>query len=42
MSDLLLETERLRLRPFRPAGRDSLYALWNDPDVGRYLWDGAE
>ena len=30
-------TERLRLRPFRPADLDALHALWSDPEVGRWV-----
>jgi RimJ/RimL family protein N-acetyltransferase len=30
------ETERLRFRPFTPDDVDAGYALWSDPDVGRY------
>ena len=40
MSAPILETERLRLRPFAPADVDVLHAQWTDPDVRRYLWDG--
>jgi ribosomal-protein-alanine N-acetyltransferase len=35
-----LRTERLLLRPFRPADEEDLFRLWNDPQVRRYLWDG--
>ena len=35
-----LDTERLRLTPFNMAHLDALHALWTDPDVRRYLWDG--
>jgi [ribosomal protein S5]-alanine N-acetyltransferase len=34
-----LQTARLLLRPFVPADADALHAQWNDPDVGRWLWD---
>ena len=37
---LELETRRLRLRPYRLGDIDALHALWTDPDVRRYLWDG--
>lgn len=37
----LIETERLRLRPLAPADLDAVHALWTDPDVRRYLWDGV-
>jgi RimJ/RimL family protein N-acetyltransferase len=40
MSAPILETARLRLRPFAPADVDALHAQWTDPDVRRYLWDG--
>jgi RimJ/RimL family protein N-acetyltransferase len=36
----ILETARLRLRPFTYADVDVLHAQWTDPDVRRYLWDG--
>ena len=36
-----LATSRLRLRPFSPADAPALHAPWNDPDVGRWLWDGG-
>jgi RimJ/RimL family protein N-acetyltransferase len=35
-----LRTSRLVLRAFGPADEAALLALWNDPDVGRFLWDG--
>ncbi|MCC5888169.1 MAG: GNAT family N-acetyltransferase [Gammaproteobacteria bacterium] len=35
-----LDTERLRLTPFTMDHLDALHALWTDPDVRRYLWDG--
>ena len=35
-----LETERLRLVPFADIHLEALHALWTDPDVRRYLWDG--
>jgi ribosomal-protein-alanine N-acetyltransferase len=34
-----LRTQRLLLRPFRPEDEESLFLLWNDPQVRRYLWD---
>jgi RimJ/RimL family protein N-acetyltransferase len=40
MSGPILETDRLRLRPFAPADVDVLHAQWTHPDVRRYLWDG--
>jgi RimJ/RimL family protein N-acetyltransferase/uncharacterized damage-inducible protein DinB len=36
----MLTTERLLLRPFDPGDEDGLWALWNEPEVARYLWDG--
>lgn len=39
--DVLLETERLRLRRFTPADADHLHALDNDPEVMRYINGGA-
>jgi [ribosomal protein S5]-alanine N-acetyltransferase len=35
-----LRTARLLLQPIAPADADALHAQWNDPDVGRWLWDG--
>ena len=35
-----LDTERLRLTAFSMDHLDALHALWTDPDVRRYLWDG--
>jgi RimJ/RimL family protein N-acetyltransferase len=40
MTAALLETERLRLRPFARHDVDALHAQWTVPDVRRYLWDG--
>ena len=40
MSDAILSTERLRLRPFAAGDVDALHAQWTHPDVRRYLWDG--
>ena len=39
--DILLETERLRLRRFTEADADYLFALDNDPEVMRYLNGGT-
>ncbi len=39
--DILLETERLRLRRFTEADADHLFALDNDPEVMRYLNGGV-
>jgi RimJ/RimL family protein N-acetyltransferase len=36
---LILETPRLRLRPFVPQDLPSLHAFFVHPDVRRYLWD---
>ena len=38
--EILLETERLRLRRFTEADADHLFALDNDPEVMRYLNGG--
>ena len=35
-----LRTARLALRPIDEGDLDALVRLWNDPPVGRYLWDG--
>lgn len=35
-----LHTARLTLIPWQRADLDTLFALWNDPDVRRYLFDG--
>jgi RimJ/RimL family protein N-acetyltransferase len=35
-----LTTPRLRLRPFTPADEPCLLEQWNDPEVGRHLFDG--
>jgi RimJ/RimL family protein N-acetyltransferase len=32
-----LETERLRLRPFRPSDFNDYAAMCGDPEVARYL-----
>jgi RimJ/RimL family protein N-acetyltransferase len=36
----VLETDRLRLWPCATADVPALHALWTDPEVRRYLWDG--
>jgi ribosomal-protein-alanine N-acetyltransferase len=36
-----LTTERLRLRPFTPADRDAIHAVYSDPEVMRYVGHGA-
>ncbi|MFZ1753584.1 MAG: GNAT family N-acetyltransferase [Caldilineaceae bacterium] len=41
MSDILLETERLRLRRFAADDADHLFALDNDPAVMRYINGGT-
>ncbi|MEM7118288.1 MAG: GNAT family N-acetyltransferase [Chloroflexota bacterium] len=38
--NILLETERLRLRRFTPADADHLFALDNDPDVMHFINGG--
>jgi RimJ/RimL family protein N-acetyltransferase len=35
-----LRTSRLWLRPIEPADREPLHALWTEPEVRRFLWDG--
>ena len=39
--DILLKTERLRLRRFTPTDADHLYALDNNPEVMRYINGGT-
>jgi len=39
--DHLLSTERLALRPVAADDRDALLAHWTQPDVRRFLFDGA-
>lgn len=34
-----VETERLRIRPYRADDLDDLHRMWTDPGVRRYLWD---
>lgn len=41
MTAPVLQTARLRLRPFAAGDVDVLHAHWTDPDVRRYLWDGV-
>ena len=36
----VLKTPRLVLRPMSSADAGALYRQWNDPRVGRFLWDG--
>jgi ribosomal-protein-alanine N-acetyltransferase len=38
-ADLVIETERLRLRPLVTADEDDLHRLFTEPGVRRYLWD---
>ena len=35
-----IDTPRLRLRPCREEDLPALHALWTEPEVRRYLWDG--
>jgi len=37
----VLETARLRLRPFERADVGVLHAHWTGAEVRRYLWDGV-
>lgn len=39
MADATIETQRLRLSPFRRDEAAALHALWTQPEVRRYLWD---
>jgi RimJ/RimL family protein N-acetyltransferase len=39
MSVREIRTARLLLRPLGPADEEELFLLWNDREVGRYLWD---
>ncbi len=36
----VLETERLVLRPLSPEDLPAMHLIFNDPEVGRYLFDG--
>ena len=36
-----LTTERLHLRPFTPADREAIHAIYSDPDVMRHVGHGA-
>lgn len=36
---MIVETDRLRLRPATDDDVDALHRIWTDPDVRRYLWD---
>jgi ribosomal-protein-alanine N-acetyltransferase len=42
MTGPILETARLRLRPFTRDDVDALLAHWRNEDVLRWLWDGRE
>ena len=42
MTGPILETARLRLRPFARDDVDTLLTHWRNPDVLRWLWDGRE
>ena len=42
MTGPILETARLRLRPFTRDDVDTLLAHWRHADVLRWLWDGRE
>jgi len=35
----VIETARLRLRPFNMDDVDALHRLWTEPEVRQYLWD---
>jgi RimJ/RimL family protein N-acetyltransferase len=37
-----LHTERLTLRPAAESDLDALWTVWSDPEVCRFLFDGAE
>jgi RimJ/RimL family protein N-acetyltransferase len=37
----VLETDRLRLRAFRPSDLDALFELYRDPEIRRYFPDGT-
>ncbi len=37
---LILQTERLQLKPITHLDAKALHALWTEPEVRRYLWDG--
>jgi [ribosomal protein S5]-alanine N-acetyltransferase len=42
MTGPILETARLRLRPFTREDTETLLAHWRNEDVRRWLWDGRE
>jgi ribosomal-protein-alanine N-acetyltransferase len=37
---LVVETDRLSLRPLESRDAEALHALWTDLEVRRFLWDG--
>ncbi len=39
MESFVIETARLRLRPFRPEDVDELHRLFVEPGVRKFLWD---
>ncbi len=39
MEPFVIETTRLRLRPFRPEDLDELHRLFVEPGVRKFLWD---
>ncbi len=39
LTGLVIETERLRLRPYTMGDVDVLHRLWTDPAIRKYLWD---
>jgi [ribosomal protein S5]-alanine N-acetyltransferase len=39
MTSPIIETARLKLRPFTTANVSDLHSLWIDPGVRKYLWD---
>lgn len=40
MQDTMLRTRRLILRPLHEEDWETLFHIWQDPDVDRFLWDG--
>lgn len=38
-TNFVIETERLKLRPFALDDVDALHAQWTEPGVRRFLWD---
>ncbi len=38
---IILETDRLLLRPLEPSDLEQLYALYSDPEIRRYFPDGT-